>query len=393
MPMSFLSRRIVREWFSLWLVATGLFLGLHLLCSLDWGQGTERALLLFGMAWLVGLLATKPPLPQLTSRALRIFVILLLLASLAYHSYRAYHFIRQGTGFIDILTITLDAGDQLLKGRNPYTQKIDTQWSNPRYQGFKYSPLMMIVYLPTRWLGPHSVVFFHLLINITIAFLLFLLCRRHLGDIPGYLASALYLAVPVVSYESYNHGVNDTVGTALVLGALLCLHRPGWVGLLLGLSVSTKLMPAALCTFALVSRAGFFRYSLGFAVGILPVAVAFLLSPQAFWDNVIHFPLSRPIDTTSWLFAQPSWVVKSAKIVFAHIVLCVFLFALFLKHSIHSRILLAFFLLTASLLNSGAVHRNYFLWWFPFLLLGTLFGMYSSHNSSFTNVDTENRDT
>lgn len=375
-------RHTFAEWFPLLMIVPGLFVGMDLISRFDWGMGRERAMIILLLAVWVGTLGRKRSLRPPTSKLTTGILALAFLVCLFIHSKKASHYVVHGSGLIDVVTLTLDANEQLLQGKNPYTQRIDTQWPRPQYQGYKYSPLMMFMFLPARYLGFHGVVFINLLLNLLVALLMFLITRRHVGTALGLAACTLYLASPLVIFESYNQGVNDMVGMVFVLGALLFLYRPFWAGLLLGLSLSCKLMPGVLVGVALVRRRGFFRYIAGGLLGCLPIFVFLYLSPKAFLDNVLFFPMSRLIDTTSWLYGHSYTTIRWVKTGFAGLGVLSLVLAFVLKLKTSTRILLAFFLLTASLFNSAAVHRNYFVWWYPILILALFTGAYQPIPSS-----------
>lgn len=375
-------RRYAAEWLPLLMIIPGLFVGMYLISRFDWSFGAERAMIVFLLAVWVGTLARKQSLRPPSSKFTTGLLVLAFLVCLAVHTYKASHYVVHGSGLIDVVTLTLDANDKLLTGHNPYTQRIDTQWPRLQYQGYKYSPLMMLVYLPARMLGLHGVVFINLLLNLTVALFLFLLCRRHIGAALGLLAATLYLSSPLVIFESYNQGVNDMVGMVFVLGALLCLRRPFWAGLLLGLSLSCKLMPGVLVGVALVRRRGFLRYIAGGLLGCLPIFVFLYLAPKAFLNNVLFFPMTRLIDNTSWLYGQKTVLIRWVKNAFLGVGVISLGLAFVLKLKTSTRLLLAFFLVTASLFNSAAVHRNYFVWWYPILILSLFLGAYHPLPSS-----------
>ncbi len=369
-------RQLVVEWLPLLMIVPGLFVGLELLRYFDWGYGRERAMVVLLLAIWVGTLTVQRSLRAITSTWSTGVLALLFLICVYIHVAQAAHYVEHGLGLIDVATLTQDANGYLLQGHNPYTLHIDRQWPRPQYQGYKYSPLMLFIFLPARFLGIHGVFFTNALLNLTLAFFLLLLCRRHVGLGLGFVAASLYLTSPLVLFESYSVGVNDMTGMVFVLGALLCIHRPVWAGLLLGLSLSCKLMPGVLVGVALVRRRGFLRYIAGGLLGCLPIVVFLYLSPKAFLDNVLFFPISRIIDSTSWLYGKSATLIRWVKYAFVGVGVLSLGLALLLKLRTSTRVLLTFFLTTASLFNSAAVHRNYFVWWYPLLLLALFLGAY-----------------
>jgi uncharacterized membrane protein len=151
---------------------------------------------------------------------------------------------------------------------------------------------------------------------------------------------------------------------------LVIERRPLVAGLLLGLSVSSKLLPGLAAMPACFPRRGRGAYCLGFAAGLLPTLLAWLSAPRAFLDNIVRFNFARPADTTSWLWGQPQFVSEVSRVAFGLVWLGLAIFALHYSTRLSTRCSLVVLLLVAVLLAAPAVHQNYNLWWVPFLCVG-----------------------
>ena len=153
---------------------------------------------------------------------------------------------------IDVASTTLKAADILLEGKNPYTEPVNplSKMSQGRfsYDGFKYLPMMAMIYAPlgSPW-RERGLLTTNLLLDLAVVVLVFLLGAQIGTREGGLFAALLYLMLPIVPYEIFHQGVTDLASVIPLLVALLLLEkRPGLTGLCIGISVSTKLLPGAL---------------------------------------------------------------------------------------------------------------------------------------------------
>ena len=358
-------------------VASALFyVGADLLGRMDWGHGRERAALL-----LVSLLML-PVLLQLGRRPLgatpRFFAVFLLAIACAL-------LVRDGAAFIDGLehprpndigTTTIQASRALANGLNPYEQVIDPkpELLPDRYRefaGYKYMPLMAVGYLPLAVSqGARGLLTTNALFHVATVVLVFLIGKQLGSREVGGLAACLTLAIPFTRFELFVQGVTEPSALLPLFAALLVVdRRPIAAGLLVGLSISTKLLPGALFVVCCLPSEGRRAYALGGVLGLLP-ALAFLLAgPRAFLNNLVLFNALRPTDSTSWLHYAPAGTQTLAGLGLALALLASAVWAWRARPSLLDRIALACCCMLLTLLAGPIVHRNYLLWWLPLMAL------------------------
>jgi len=337
----------------------------------DWTYGPQRGLLV-GLA----LLAT-PAMMHLAARRTAYhpagFISVLLMVCLVGATGHTIYFFQQlhARDLTDIATTTLAAGDALLVGHNPYRSLIDPQpapfQEHATYSGYKYLPLMALIYAPlgSTW-REQGLLATNLLLDGITTLLIGLVGTRAAGRAAGVFAMSLYLLLPLVPLELFRFGVTDLAALVPILIALLCLdRRPGLAGFWLGLSLSTKLLPALALVLCCVPPNGRRRYIAGLAVGLGPALLFFALSPEAFWSNIVLFNLDRPIDPTHWLYGQSaslSWIVRCAT---AALLLVVGVEVWRTPPSLLDRCGFAVMCILSTILSGPVSHRNYQLWWIP----------------------------
>jgi glycosyl transferase family 87 len=276
---------------------------------------------------------------------------------------------------IDIPVSVLDAGRALLAGLNPYTSEIDHTVTWPTelefVHGFKYSPLMAIAYMPLGVpLGDRGIILTNILLQGTATWLIYRLARDRATRATGLTAALAYLVLIIMPWEVFHQGVTDLAPVVPLLGALLYADRkPGFAGLLVGISLSTKLIPAGLllpCCLP-TSQDARVRYVIGIMAGALPLLVAALWSPLPVWNNLVVFNLTRPPDKTSWLYWAPPLMGPVARAVLVTVYLWIGA-ALWRSRtvSIPVRCGLCGIMILTAILTSPASHNNYQLWWIPF---------------------------
>jgi hypothetical protein len=280
----------------------------------------------------------------------------------------------------DIAGTTLEAGQQLLAGTNPYAGSFDGSaggaTQEARFTGYKYLPVMIAAYLPLGApLGARGVVLTNLVLQLATVALIFRLGGALAGATAGALAAALYLSLPLVPFQLFAKGVTDLAPVVPLLLALLVLERrPALAGLCIGLSISAKLLPGVLllpCCLPATARAKL-SYAAGVVLGLLPVLPFLVWAPRAFIDNIVLFNLVRPPDSTSWLFAAPAHAAALAQAIaiagFVGVAAQVWLS----PPALAWRTGLSVVLILAALLAGPAAHHNYQLWWLP--LMAALLG-------------------
>jgi uncharacterized membrane protein len=172
----------------------------------------------------------------------------------------------------------------------------------------------------------------------------------------------------------FGPGVTDFAAVVPLLAAFALGDRKPWLaGLLVGLSLSAKLVPAlplaailapAACPWR---RGAGGRYWAGFAVGCLPALAYLLWSPADLISNVLLFNLSRPVDSTSWLDGHPTWWRAMATAGLAALFIVGAGIRWLVNPSRRGRALLILVVTMGTTLLGPINHGNYQLWWIPWL--------------------------
>jgi hypothetical protein len=363
--------RVANEVMRRRLAAIALFgVAVLLIEVIDWGAGVYKALVM--LAVLLSLVALTRGLgtPQAANgarseRRLAIAVGVLVAAQVAFALLQVWD-----PHLIDIPASTLEAGRALLAGTNPYTSQLDHTVGASRemeaFQGFKYSPLTAVAYMPLGIpLGDRGVVLTNLALQLTAAWLVYRLARREGGRVTG----LTYLVLPIGPWELFHQGVPDLTAVLPLLAALVFVGgNAGLAGLCVGISLSTKLLPAGLLLPCCLPTDGRdrVRYAVGIAVGLVPLLLAALWSPTAVWNNLVLFNLSRPADSTSWLYWAPSFVSPIARGVFLIVYLGVAAAVWRARAmTVTARCGLGAIVILTTLVTGPIAHNNYQLWWLP----------------------------
>jgi hypothetical protein len=295
----------------------------------------------------------------------------------------------------DVSYASIFAVKAILMAHNPYTVDLDrgSQWNNgeceglweqhtpqhaqcaiplrERFYGYKYVPLLPIIYLPfVELMGNSGILVCNIITLFLTSLVISALCRRIL-DGNGLWATMLFLASPLVGMNVLVYQANDLLAILPICGAFLVWDRsPAIAGLLLGASASTKIFPSPIAMALLLpSRPpAARRFVAGIAVGLIPVMVFLAIDPPAFFNNVILFEIVRPSLPSSWVWRIPSMVIWLLRIGFAVSFLAIVATAVIRDWPIDRRMRAYVVLIIGVLLTSHVSHNNYWLWWIPFYL-------------------------
>jgi hypothetical protein len=305
----------------------------------------------------------------------------------------------------DIPIHTMAAARAMASGRNPYAVVVDKRAESAEqrrnYDGFKYLPMTAVVFSPAALLdGPPGVILTNACLQVAAALLIFFLARSLAGSQAASLSLIFYLWLPIVPRELFGPGVTDYAAVLPLLAAFAVGDRKPWLaGLLVGLSLSAKPVPA-LAVAAIVApaalpwRRGFGgRYWAGFLVGCLPSLVYFLWSPADVMSNVLLFNASRPVDSTSWLDGHPAWWRTAATVGLAGIWTVGAGIRWVVNPNRRGRALLIVVLIMGTTLLGPVNHGNYQLWWIPWLaiVLASCVGPFLAVREAWTPAVTTNR--
>ncbi len=289
----------------------------------------------------------------------------------------------------DIPLTTMAAARAMAAGENPYRVAVDpraeSRAQGRNYDGFKYMPLMAVLYAPAALTDSHrGVILINTALHLLAAALIFLVARSLAGDGAGAIALIFYLWIRMVPRQLFGPGVTDLGAIIPLLGAWWVVDaRPLSGGLLLGISLSMKLVPALTLLPAIAPAAVPWRrndsrrFWAGLACGALPTVIYFVWSPSDFASNVFLFNLFRPVDSTSWLFGRPeSWrQIATGALILVMVTGGVVRWVLQPGRFGQAVVLLA---VTIGLTVLGpANHGNYQLWWLPWfsIVLGASLAM------------------
>jgi uncharacterized membrane protein len=302
-----------------------------------------------------------------TDRMLAGIFVLLLVIELGYAGARLWH-----THVGDIAHAAFAGAQAMLQGQNPYSAAVDPAGLaslGPRFQGYKYLPLMGWAYVPLGVpFGDRGLAATNLLLQLATIALIWRLARGMATETAGRIAMCLYMAVPLVVMQVLSKISTDLVAVVPLLLALICWERrPGISGLLVGLSIAAKLTPGALFVPCLLpaAPAARWRYGLGLVCGLLPILPYAAGAPAAFVDNIVLFNALRPSDESSWLMTMPlavSWVARGTLVL---LLLAVAVAVWRRAPTLFTRCGLCTILMLAALLLGPSPHQNYHLWWLP----------------------------
>eukprot|EP01037_Dinobryon_pediforme_P005694 gene5695-5756_t len=283
----------------------------------------------------------------------------------------------------DVATTTVDAVHLLWHGANPWAAQIDAYGAinghGAAYGGYKYLPLMIVAYLPfVLPFGANAVLWVDAAIVAALAALVWMLARRDAQGLPqagmGLIAIAVLLATPELAETSLAMGYNDALGMALVLAAMVCWRRSARLaGLLIGFSLSCKLMPGLVAMTLLFPAQRWKPYMLGLLAGLLPDLVALAWAPLPFVRNVLLFNFVRLPDSTSWRMLAPGWVGRVASLAALAFWLGSSLLVL-VAHRLPAvadlarldrRMMLFVVAVLLLIITGSTAHDDYMIWWMP----------------------------
>jgi hypothetical protein len=373
-----------------WLFAVAMLAGTWFLISVieaaSWGAGERRALAALGLLILTLVFAalaevarrrSAPSRPQLGPVAAILVLCVCLPAlrtqvELGIIRFRAPH-------LNDIPLTTMAAARVMASGRNPYSTPVDPRAESAEdgrnYDGFKYLPMMAVAYAPAALLeSDRGVILINACLHLAAALLIFAAARALAGSLAASFGLILYIWLELVPRQMFSPGVTDYAAVVPLLVAFLLPEKKAWLaGLLVGLSLSAKLVPA-LAVAAIIAPAALpwrsgagRRYWLGFVGGCLPSLAYFLWSPADLVSNVLIFNLSRPVDSTSWLIGHPHWWRTTATVGLALLFTFGALVRWIAKPDLRERALLIFVMTIGTTLLGPVNHGNYQLWWIPWL--------------------------
>jgi hypothetical protein len=278
---------------------------------------------------------------------------------------------------IDIGATTLAAVIAVAHGSNPYALPIDQLAggianADSLFHGYKYLPMMILAYLPLSLaLGIRGIVATNVFLQGATAGIIGVIAARKGGYFAGLAAACFYLSLPFLANQLFTRGVTDIAAVLpLLLALALVEDRPGWAGLMVGLSVATKLAPgAAMLLCLLPAPGGRTRYFGGVLLGLSPILPFAATAPEAFTANIVLFNTVRPIDDTSWLFGMPAFVVILSRAVATAVLVAISLWIWRRSPGLDERCACCVLAGFAVFAVGPEMHHNYYVWFLPFLAI------------------------
>jgi len=275
----------------------------------------------------------------------------------------------------DIGKTTIAAVHTVLAGQNPYAAPIDLHPEYPIFPGYKYLPMMIAAYAPlVSGFGETGLRLTNIVLDASLALAVMLVARQMAGTFAGLLALAAYLMLPVLPPDIYKHGVTDLAPVLpLVFALAISQSRPGRAGLLVGLSIASKLFPGLLVALCCLRPRNLVHYIIGGLIGVVPAFVFLIWGPAQFTQNVFMFILTRPMDETSWMYGLPPIIPMMAKLIYFVFLLSVLIYLVKTRTNMVRRCGLIILCVIGAILTGPDAHNNYIIWWIPFfcILLGS----------------------
>jgi hypothetical protein len=232
---------------------------------------------------------------------------------------------------------------------------------------------MAVTYAPAALLNSHrGVILINTVLHGLTAALIFFVARSLAGEVAGALGLIFYLWIRMVPRQLFGPGVTDLAAIIpLVAAWWVVARRPSLGGLLLGISVSMKLVPALALAPLIAPTAvpwrdlNSRRFWLGVACGSLPTLIYFFWSPVDFASNVFLFNVLRPVDSTSWLYQHPERWRQIAACALVAVVVAGGVIKWVVRPGPLGQVMLALAVTVGLTLLGPANHGNYQLWWLP----------------------------
>jgi hypothetical protein len=374
---------------AVWLaVAAAVFIGawyvIGVIEAASWDAGVRRAetslallLVTLGLVVVTGSRPLRNHIPR-AKLGWPVFVLLCCVSLPALYTHSILFARRfESPHLNDIPLTTMAAARVLMSGENPYRAPVDpreeSRAQGRNYDGFKYMPLMAVLYSPAALLhSDRAVIVINAILDALTAVLIVLIARSVSDPILAGFAVLLYLWLSIVPRQLFGPGVTDLAAVVPLLAAFwIGATRPMVSGLLVGVSLSMKLVPALAIAPILappLARWGHAegrRFWAGLLCGFVPVMAYFAWSPADFLNNVLFFNVFRPVDSTSWMDGHPASWRLAATVLLVLVLAGGTLFRWTSQPSLRTRVVVMFALSVSLTLLGPVNHGNYQLWWIP----------------------------
>ncbi len=329
--------------------------------TFNWEGGVLKAIVLFALLLSVPFVMAAArrdiaPMSPAWQRGVTIAAIVWFVLDLIFLAIRI-----RNPHILDIGTTTLDAGNAVLSGGNPYTLPIDTGPQSVGFTGYKYLPLMFATYLPLGlWLDQRGLLLTNLVLLLGCVWFMRRLTKSDLAPL-------LLLMLPIVPEQIFAKGATDLVAVLPLLAGLFFFGRSAFLtGFCVGLSIAAKLLPGVMFLPCLLPSQDRAKYLAGVVVGLMPTVPFLIASPRAFLDNTVFFAMAKLPDTTAWLSSVPSMVADLAHLVLLGGFIWAAAHVWRRAPSLAARCGIGTMLVLGAILAGPGAHHNYQLWWMPF---------------------------
>jgi len=362
---------LIFEWFFIILMICSFYL----LFFFDWNGLQRGAVLVFYIA-IMALFYRKreyKDVPSYFKKTLYILIILAFLLNIAYNIWFYQDHLKDAylyEGRANVLSAEYFFKSHL----NPYEEKTDLSGEIDIFSGYKYMPLMFILYSPfTLLFGKMAVLYLNIFVYIGVLIVSYFLIKKVYGD-NNYMQAKFILfffSCYVITFEVFYRGVNDLIPPFFVLCSmtLFFYKKENLAGIFLGLSIATKPFPGVFLflLFLLDKRFRLILYSI--ITSLLFIIPFVLWNFWAFFLNTIYFNILRHANQSSIYYFMPD-LIKGIWI-FLLLGIIGFLCYKWIKSKKSEFGLLYYFTLisTVFLLMNKVTHRNYLIWILPFILL------------------------
>jgi len=347
----------------------------YLLFFFDW-NGLQRGAVLAAYIALMALFYRKKEYKLISAyfkKTLYILIILAFLLNIAYNlwfyqDYPDEKYLYEGRANV------LSAEYFFKSHLNPYEEKTDLSGELGVFSGYKYMPLMFILYSPfTLLFGKIGVLYLNILVYIGFLIISYFLIKKVYGknDYIFLKYVLFFFSCYVITFEVFYRGVNDLIPAFFVLCSMtLFFYKKGnLAGIFLGLSIATKPFPGVFLflLFLLDKRFRLILYSI--ITSLLFIIPFVLWNFWAFFLNTIYFNILRHANQSSIYYFMPGFI-KSIWIFLLLGVIGFLCYKLFKSNKKEIDLLYYFTLIsTVFLLMNKVTHRNYLIWVLPFILL------------------------
>lgn len=257
---------------------------------------------------------------------------------------------------------------------NPYSTQVDLSGEIDVFSGYKYMPLMFLLYSPfTLLFGKIGVLYLNILVYIGFLVIAYFLIKKIYRNDRYSQAKYLlfFLSCYVITFEVFYRGVNDLIPAFFVLCSLTLFFykKESLTGIFLGLSIATKPFPGVFLFLLFLLKKEFRLVIYSLIIPAVLIVPFVLWNFWAFFLNTIYFNVLRNANPSSVYYFMPE-VVKFAWFFLLVLIIC-FLCYKWLNSKQSEFDLLYYFTLlsTVFLLMNKVTHRNYLIWVLPFILI------------------------